>query len=404
MVVIGLKKRDTFEEVVEYLKHPKDVIRFPNRYAKQIRNSFELSQLDGVGMMEHEQHELQTMKETEKADALRKVAMNNNDVSHHGLRAHAEQSRPPVNTTSTIQQTEPMNIKIHTDSDDNIVFGSADESSKEQYKNEARQLRETAELEYRAKSVANERKLKQVTDKHKKDLDDIHIVYNTQHHQAQEVMRQQMSQQHESAEQMANYHRRIQDQRHQAELQQLANQYRGLHQELEQYHNREAELEDREVEITRLEEQAPRKVRIVTRSIADEPFNTPSHHSWEVPMAAPPPKALPPPAPPPPAPPPKALPPPAKAPPAKNIGPIGTVQPLALPPPAKDRGPMIVPPAAKANPKGRPRAPAGEPIPRRRDLIIDYIRARGGVITEQQENGPNKLKVEDLKARARLLL
>ena len=134
MVVIGLKKRDTFEEVVEYLKHPKDVIKFPDRYAKQIRNSFELSQLDGVGMMEHEQHELQTMKETEKANALKKVAMNNNDVSHHGLRAHAEQSRPPVNTTSTIQQTEPMNIKIHTDSDDNIVFGSADESSKEQYK------------------------------------------------------------------------------------------------------------------------------------------------------------------------------------------------------------------------------------------------------------------------------
>ena len=74
MVVIGLKKRDTFEEVVEYIKHPKDVIKFPDRYAKQIRNSFELSQLDGVGMMEHEEHELQTVKETDKANALRKVA------------------------------------------------------------------------------------------------------------------------------------------------------------------------------------------------------------------------------------------------------------------------------------------------------------------------------------------
>ena len=66
MVVIGLKKRDTFEEVVEYLKHPKDVIKFPDRYAKQIRNSFELSQLDGVGMMEHEQHELETDKKLRK--------------------------------------------------------------------------------------------------------------------------------------------------------------------------------------------------------------------------------------------------------------------------------------------------------------------------------------------------
>ena len=50
MVIIGLKKRDTFEEVVEYIQNSKDVIKFPDRYAKQIRNSFELSQL---GVWEH---------------------------------------------------------------------------------------------------------------------------------------------------------------------------------------------------------------------------------------------------------------------------------------------------------------------------------------------------------------
>ena len=116
MVVIGLKKRDTFEEVVEYIKHSKDVIKFPDRYAKQIRNSFELSQLDGVGMMEHEEHELQTMKETEKAHALRKVARNANDISHVDLLAHNRQSRPAVNTSSTIQQTDPVHHVIHIDS------------------------------------------------------------------------------------------------------------------------------------------------------------------------------------------------------------------------------------------------------------------------------------------------
>ena len=37
MVVIGLKKRDPFEEeVVEYIGNTKDVIKFPDRYAKQI--------------------------------------------------------------------------------------------------------------------------------------------------------------------------------------------------------------------------------------------------------------------------------------------------------------------------------------------------------------------------------
>ena len=387
MVVIGLKKRDTFEEVVEYLKHPKDVIKFPDRYAKQIRNSFELSQLDGVGMMEHEQHELQTMKETEKANALKKVAMKTDGVSHHELRAHAEQSRPPVATSSTIQPG-PVHHKIYSDSDDNTVFNTGDEaSSKEEYKNEAMKLRETAGLEQRMLRTLHDNKQKKMKEQHDKEIGDLHIVFNTKHHQVQEALRAEMKTQNESALDMAHYHKEIQDQRHKAELQQLANQYRGMHQELEQYHDREDELISREAEITQLEEQAPRKVRIVTRSIADEPFNTPSHHSWEVPMAAPPPKALPP---------------PAKAPPPQNIGPIGTVQPLALPPPAKDRGPMIVPPPAKA--KGRARAPAGEPIPRRRDLIIDYIRDRGGTVTEQEENGPNKISVPDLKTRARLLL
>ena len=125
MVVVGLKKRDTFEEVVEYIKHSKDVIKFPDRYAKQIRNSFELSQLDGVGMMEHEEHQLQIMKETEKANALRKVAMSNpvGSTSHVELLAHSQQSRPPVDTTSTIQQTDPVHHIIHSDTDSGYETG-----------------------------------------------------------------------------------------------------------------------------------------------------------------------------------------------------------------------------------------------------------------------------------------
>ena len=240
-------------------------------------------------------------------------------------------------------------------------------------------------------------------EQHDKEIGDLHIVFNTKHHQVQEALRAEMKTQNESALDMAHYHKEIQDQRHKAELQQLANQYRGMHQELEQYHDREDELISREAEITQLEEQSPRKTRIVTRSIADVPFNTPSYHSWEVPMAAPPPKALPPPAPPPPAPPPKALPPPAKAPPPQNIGPIGTVQPLALPPPAKDRGPMIVPPTATANPKAKPRlrAKAGEAIPRSIPLLITYLADRGVNLTEAQIRGPTKLRVEELKAMAR---
>ena len=46
-----LKQRKTFEEVIDYIQNDKTKIKYPDRTAKCVRNSFELSQLDGVGMM-----------------------------------------------------------------------------------------------------------------------------------------------------------------------------------------------------------------------------------------------------------------------------------------------------------------------------------------------------------------
>ena len=46
----GLKRRQTYEEVIDYIENDNDKIRYPDRAAKQLRNTFELSQLDGVGM------------------------------------------------------------------------------------------------------------------------------------------------------------------------------------------------------------------------------------------------------------------------------------------------------------------------------------------------------------------
>ena len=238
MVVIGLKKRDTFEEVVEYIKHSKDVIKFPDRYAKQIRNSFELSQLDGVGMMEHEEHELQTMKETEKANALRNVARNNNDTSHVELLAHSQQSRPPVDTTSTIQQTDPVHHVIHSDSG----YETGAESGKEQYKSEAISLRETAELEQRVLRTASENKINRLVESNSRVIGDLNLLWNTRHHQAQEASQRELQISSDSHQVMANYQNQIQDQRHQAESQQLAIEYQTLHRELERYRNRETEL------------------------------------------------------------------------------------------------------------------------------------------------------------------
>ena len=55
----GLKRRQTFEEVIDYIENNNYKIEYPDRTAKQVRNTFELSQLDGVGMQLMEQQQFQ---------------------------------------------------------------------------------------------------------------------------------------------------------------------------------------------------------------------------------------------------------------------------------------------------------------------------------------------------------
>ena len=62
----GLKQRKTFEEVMEFIQNDKTKVNYPDRKAKFLRNSFELSQLDGVGMMLLEQQQFREIKQREK--------------------------------------------------------------------------------------------------------------------------------------------------------------------------------------------------------------------------------------------------------------------------------------------------------------------------------------------------
>ena len=385
MVVVGLKKRDTFEEVVEYIKHPKDVIKFPDRYAKQIRNSFELSQLDGVGMMEYEDHESQTIKETEKANALRKVARNADDTSHVELKAHTEQSRPEINTRQTIQQTEPEHHTIHTDTD------SGYETAIQGYdQREVVDIRQEAELEHRVLRKASENKITRLTEEHKKEIGDINIYWNGKHHKAQETLQQKLNIQNDSALQMATYHKEIQDERHQADLHQLATKYQGLHQELAHYRDREDQLVIRENDLAlgvnnHYSDQA-NKVRVITRAIASEPFNSLSSSSNDVPMATPPPtKAE------------SVATLQSKAPPPTKAQSLATLQPKAPPAkPMRELGPIATAPPAKAPAKAKA-------LPRLRGDLIQWLEARGVQLTEAQKNGKRgtQLTVPQLQAMAR---
>ena len=57
MMTDGLRRKPTYEEVIDYIEHDPDKIKYPNRTAKYLRNTFELSQFDGVGQALLEQQQ-----------------------------------------------------------------------------------------------------------------------------------------------------------------------------------------------------------------------------------------------------------------------------------------------------------------------------------------------------------
>ena len=89
----GLQKRLTYEDLINYIVKDPDTIRYPDRRAKILRNSFELSQLDGIGMMDiNRQYELNLI-DHERQLLLRQFAQHYNlplnevmtYIDHHGL-------------------------------------------------------------------------------------------------------------------------------------------------------------------------------------------------------------------------------------------------------------------------------------------------------------------------------
>jgi hypothetical protein len=70
----GLRPRPTYEEKINYLQNTQDIIKYPNRLAKQIRNSPYLTQLDGVGQSVLEEQQLNRIKEEEKQLEIKKLA------------------------------------------------------------------------------------------------------------------------------------------------------------------------------------------------------------------------------------------------------------------------------------------------------------------------------------------
>ncbi len=79
----GLRARPNYAQLIDYLQNGQETIRYPDRFAKQMRNSPYMTQLDGIEIMT-QQNEIQ--KAQDKEAAIRALASRSNQTANE-LRA-----------------------------------------------------------------------------------------------------------------------------------------------------------------------------------------------------------------------------------------------------------------------------------------------------------------------------
>jgi hypothetical protein len=113
MMTDGLKRRQTYEEVVDYIEHDPDKIKYPNRTAKYLRNTFQLSQLDGVGQALLEQQQAAEIKEKIKDYQIQQLAIQNDTdarteraIQQGNEQPQIQQGASSIGETTTQSQTQ----------------------------------------------------------------------------------------------------------------------------------------------------------------------------------------------------------------------------------------------------------------------------------------------------------
>ena len=101
----GLRKRESYNEIVDYLENKQEKINYPNRFAKQIRNSPQLSNLldgEGMGAVEMEKQQIKAMEHEQAEQAVRQAG-----GTAQVLRAAASQTDKPKIRVGETQTSNP---------------------------------------------------------------------------------------------------------------------------------------------------------------------------------------------------------------------------------------------------------------------------------------------------------
>ena len=62
----GLRKKPTYDSLIDYIQNKQPIIKYPDRLATQIMNSRELGNLDKIGMIGMEEQQQNLMKEQQR--------------------------------------------------------------------------------------------------------------------------------------------------------------------------------------------------------------------------------------------------------------------------------------------------------------------------------------------------
>ena len=109
----GLRKRDTYNELIDYLQFGQEKITYPDRFAKRIRESPQISNLldgEGLGKKELEERENSFMKELMKEFAVRQA----------GGTAQFSRAEPANNNSNVNNGNSPNYDAPFQDQGDNI--------------------------------------------------------------------------------------------------------------------------------------------------------------------------------------------------------------------------------------------------------------------------------------------
>ena len=164
-----MKKRETYNEIVEYLQYGQEKIKYPDRKAKQLRESPQLSNLldgDGQGLMEMEDAQDRAMK-NQQVEHLIREASKKNRVSAQLLRSNANQFMSPQHFDIASDYDESVyqtagdisyfSEKQKKDDDDKRGRGAGDGqvSLREAENPERKAFMTTANLRFAASSIVN---------------------------------------------------------------------------------------------------------------------------------------------------------------------------------------------------------------------------------------------------------